>query len=111
MAKQIALLEYTFMFDPTNTWQHGTQFEKDLGDFFAAHGFEANLVETRGNSNRRIFYIERIQAMPKLSNKTPQGPKSPQERLNQMRGHVPTKQEQRFKQGRFLKTKGYLIRK
>ena len=58
--KRIALLEYTFMFDPDATWQSGSAFERDLADFFAAHGREANWIETTGNGARRILYIQKI---------------------------------------------------
>lgn len=60
--KQLAFLEYTYVFEPTaQTWQRGFEFEKDLADFFAAHGLEANIVETVGGSGRRVIYIAKIE--------------------------------------------------
>ena len=110
--KQIALLEYTFMFDPVTTWQRGSQFEKDLSDFFAAHGYEANILETTGNSNRRILYIEKIEIMPTLINSPAQVGRPPQINtlLNRMAPYTPRAAERDFKKGKFLKSKGYIKR-
>jgi hypothetical protein len=75
--KQIALLSYMFLFDPSEGWSNGFQFEADLADFFAANGYEANLVQTQGNATARVLSLTKIQeAAPRLENqpetKTPQ---------------------------------------
>jgi hypothetical protein len=71
--KSIAIIKHMYLFDPASTWQNGSQFEKDLADFFAANGFEAQLIETKGNATERVFFIQRIETnAPKLDNKAAQ---------------------------------------
>ncbi len=53
-----------FFFDPEHTWQHLSQFEADLGEFFASKGFEAQVVPTVDEKNsRRILFITRQQLL------------------------------------------------
>ncbi len=61
MAKPIALLEYTFIFDPSETWSSGYQFEKTLADYYGAHGVEAEIIPTQGGTGRRVIYLTAIQ--------------------------------------------------
>ena len=62
MAKQIVFLRYSFMFDAVDTWQHLSQFEGALADFFAVHNMEARIVKTmEGQIGERIMIIERIE--------------------------------------------------
>lgn len=65
--KQIAILDYLIMFDPSESWSSGSQFEAQLGDFFLAYGFEAQIVEPKGNSGKRVIYLNKVQQieMPK----------------------------------------------
>ena len=59
--KDLAYLEYTFVFEPSaDTWQRGTDFETDLADFFAASGLQANVVNVVGGAAKRILYIQRM---------------------------------------------------
>lgn len=58
--KQVAFLEYSFMFDPSEAWSNGYQFENQLADFFTAYGFEARIIQTAGGTGRRIIFVERI---------------------------------------------------
>lgn len=74
--KDFAILEYTFMFEPTTTWQHGSQFENQLSDFFAANGYEANIMETKGGSGRRVIFLSKIELLQPLR-KTPEGKQIP----------------------------------
>lgn len=88
--KQIAILDYTFIFDAVDTWQNGFRFESDLADFFAAHGFEANLVNTQGNATRRVLVITKVEeSIPQLENapdqKTPQQVRQTMKKQFQMR--------------------------
>ena len=70
--KQLAFLEYTYVFQPgSETWQRGFEFEKDLADFFAAHGLEATIVETVGGTGRRVIYIERMDKLDKMRQDQP----------------------------------------
>lgn len=76
--KSIALLEYLFMFDPANTWSSGLDFERDLADFFMAHGYEADWITARGNI-KRILYIQKIEQFPKVTKPNlTEPPKQPQ---------------------------------
>lgn len=64
-------LEYAFIFDPNaNLWSRLYEWEKDLADFFAANGLEAEPLSTiDGSSNKRIMMIKRIdQPTEKLVN-------------------------------------------
>lgn len=71
--KQIAYLEYTFIFDPSETWQSGYKFERDLSDFFGAYGFEAEVVETVGNASRRVLQITKANAVMEFEKKPVKG--------------------------------------
>ena len=58
--KTYAMIEYIFMFDPTETWSHLYEFEKALGDFFKSKGLDAQVVKTvDGASGRRIYIINK----------------------------------------------------
>lgn len=89
MKKQIAYLEYTFIFDPSEAWQSGSKFERDLADFFAAHGFEAEVVETVGNASRRVLSITRISETLEFDKK-PAPPKSIQQSMKEVHKNIPT---------------------
>ena len=71
-----------FLFDPSETWAHLSEFEEFLGDYFAAYGFEANNVKAvTGATNEQIFIISKIPE-PKL----PPMPKPVEKKsLNQLR--------------------------
>lgn len=57
--KDIAFLEYTFMFDPSQTWSNLYQFENDLSKFFADRGYDAVIVKTvAGQGGRRILMLQ-----------------------------------------------------
>lgn len=59
--KSLAVLEYMFMFEPNSTWKTGLEFEKDLADYFTMRGYEAEIIESRGGSMRRILYIHKVE--------------------------------------------------
>lgn len=62
--KPLIFLEYSFLFEPgVNTWSYLNDFERDLGDFFTAHGLEAQIVKTiEGQSGgRRILSIVKLE--------------------------------------------------
>jgi hypothetical protein len=59
--KQPVFLEYTFLFDSSETWSHLSQFEADLADFFSVHEYQAEIVKTvGGQSGKRIMMLTRI---------------------------------------------------
>lgn len=56
--KNIAFLEYGFMFDPETTFSNVYDFENKLADFFKSCGYEAQALETvRGQFSRGVFFI------------------------------------------------------
>lgn len=72
MAKRLAFLEYTFVFEPSvSTWQTGFSFEKDIYDFLASNSLEAEIVDTVGGSSRRIIYVQSMNKLDKIVNDTP----------------------------------------
>ncbi len=56
--KKIAFLEYVFMFDPSKTWSHLSEFEATLARFFSGMNMEAEIMlPIGGQEGRRILYI------------------------------------------------------
>ncbi len=84
MAKKIAILSYEMIFDPSETWSNGYQFEKLFGDFFAYYGFEAQIVEAAGGSGKRVIYIERKNSVQQVAKQVPQ-PKDPKPAVEQIK--------------------------
>lgn len=60
--KEIAIVEYTFIFEPGVTYTRGSEFENDLRVFFASHGYDAQAVQTTGGTGRRVMSIGAMQA-------------------------------------------------
>lgn len=59
MAKKIAILEYSFIFDPSETWPSGYEFESSLAQYYAKYGIECQIVETAGGTGRRVIYLSK----------------------------------------------------
>lgn len=55
--KNIAILKYTIIFDPSDTWSNGYQFEHDLALFFSNHGKEAKIITSAGGTGERVILI------------------------------------------------------
>jgi hypothetical protein len=71
MAKNLVMLDYTFLFDPTGTYSNLFQFEQDLAKFFKDGGFEMQTIKTlEGGLGRRIAYITPVtnQLIPEPKN-------------------------------------------
>ena len=63
--KNIALLDYLFLFDPSETWSNLYQFEADLTRFFEERGLIVSVIKTvDGGTGRRILMIEKAQEIP-----------------------------------------------
>jgi hypothetical protein len=63
--KQVACLDYTFMFDPSEVWQHASQFESSLAGYLSDMGFETQIIKPLGySSGSRIIYITPIPPLP-----------------------------------------------
>lgn len=48
------------IFDPAEAWSNGFQFEAQFADFFAAHGFEAQIIAPAGGTGDRVISLERV---------------------------------------------------
>lgn len=95
--KQIAILEYSIMFDPSIAWSNGYQFENQLADFFAANGFEANIVEAKGGTGRRVIFLTPLE-FTDLQVKDPS--KKATEQIKQIAQKPTPKDFKRFKEPR-----------
>ena len=115
-------LQYIFFYDPVQTeWTQGYQFEASFAKYLTTLGLEAEIVPTEGNVGARILLIKKKQEIamlniPSGSTQMPQTPKPKpiKQQLESLR--LPAMGEERkriekgekFKKGRFLKTKDYL---
>mgnify|MGYP001562055612 FL=1 len=87
MAKQMVFLKYTFLFDAVNTWQHLSQFEDALANFFAAHELEAEILKTvEGQMGERIMLIRAVDLFTKAGQKNiPKKQMGIQKKLQELR--------------------------
>lgn len=73
--KNPIFLDYTFLFDATDTWQHLNQFENDLADFFSSMGFKADIVKSmQGQPGKRILFIQKVEKIKGMPEKQPLPP-------------------------------------
>ena len=93
--KQIALLKYQIMFDPSEAWSNGYQFENQLADFFAAYGFEAQIIEARGGTGERVIWLQRMNTATPIEN-TKSKPAMSQ--IKRVQGKLPPKDYKKFSQ-------------
>lgn len=62
---ELVFLEYSFIFDPKETWEYLADFEKDLQDFFGSYGLEARTMKAIETSeSKRIVLITRVAPSP-----------------------------------------------
>lgn len=78
--KNIAFLEYCFIFDPSATFGNIYDFENVLGEVFNVKGYNAEVIDAvKGYNGRRVIFITKKEDMlddPKMAGKTvPQPPK------------------------------------
>lgn len=61
----IVFLEYFFVFDPVETWQHIDQFEGDLSKFLLEHGLEGEIIHSaEDKAGKRILKITKKPIAP-----------------------------------------------
>lgn len=91
-------VDYTFIFDPKEAWEHVSVFNDDLGAFFKQKGFEGEIVEPAGEKQDKIMvYLKKIEILePLTSNALPPTDKKMSEILKPMR------QKRNF-EGKFVK--------
>ena len=114
MAKK-AVMWYQYIVD-IDAFQHVYQFENAFAKFLSEHGMEGEVLPTiSGSSPIRIVLIKKkADLLPQtppttISKNTPM--KNIQEQMANLMPKSDTKQTvkaDKFKKGRFLKTKGYL---
>ncbi len=112
MAKK-AVMWYQYIVD-TDAFQHVYQFENAFSKFLSEHNMEGEILDTvSGSSPIRVILIKKKAiSIPETS----QGSKttvvkSVKEQIKNLMPTTNTKQQNRadrFKKGRFLKTKNYL---
>ena len=68
MAKtNFVVLEYLFMFNPEETWDSLSGFEKDLSKFFNEHGAEAVIIKSiEGQQGKRVLLIQKKEELQTL---------------------------------------------
>lgn len=107
--KQIVLLEYTFMFEPGDTWAHLYEFEKTLSDFFATKGLDAQIIKAiEGGGTKRVLYLRKKETPMPTMGTSGGRPKSLKGIIKNMTSKTVMANERDFKKGKLLKTKGYL---
>lgn len=57
MGRNIVFLQYTFLFDPVNTWQHSSEFENQLAEFFAQYGKDMEVIKSIGNTQTQKMVL------------------------------------------------------
>ena len=73
--KNTIFLEYTFLFDADNTWQHLSQFESELAEFFGDKGFSADILKSiSGQSGRRILLIKKVDPIEEIREQSTKDP-------------------------------------
>ena len=74
MAAKLVFLDYTFMFDSTNPFNHLYEFETALGKFFDERGLQAeNIKSVEGSLAKRVMYITRKPDMGQPDSPKPVG--------------------------------------
>lgn len=64
MAKKRAIAEYMFEFIDPIPWGSAWEFERDLADFFSAHGVEAEIVSViEGYTGPKIIALTRSELL------------------------------------------------
>lgn len=69
----VALLTYSFLFDPSETWQQLSQFEQDLNAYFNDRGMEARVIQPLGAGNKIIHITKKQEIEPPTPPKTIKG--------------------------------------
>lgn len=77
-------IEYLFLFDASETWQHAHQFDRELADFFASKNLELEILNPK-DAGRKILMIKRLQGIgvPE-ENKESTPVRTPREQVNSL---------------------------
>ena len=85
MAKAVAFIEQTIIFDPSETFSHLYQFEAKQAEFFKSLGLEVEIMEPYGNTTRRILFIRKLEEIPPVVPPPAQEVKGPQQAIKDMK--------------------------
>lgn len=101
--KNAVFLDYTYVFDPSDTWSHLFEFEETFAAYLKTIGFEAIKVKrSEGQQGRGMMIIQKV-GMPVLA-KEPQKVGRPMKTGNAIRALAPKrriyKAEREFKKKR-----------
>ena len=67
--KKLAFLEYTFMFDPNDTFTSISEFERQFAVFLATKNMQAEIVNTVGGApGKRVMLIQNMEKLDKMAN-------------------------------------------
>ena len=119
---KLVYLEYTFLFDPSETWPRLSQFETELAKFLATKGLIAEPVRDILGKNpivlqkpvlsgKKIIQIYKSDkfAVPTQQTQPLQGrPLGTKGMFDKQRQHNISPRERDFRQGKVLTRKGYL---
>lgn len=98
--KNIAIIKYTIIFEPTETFSSGYQFENKFAKFFESEGFEAQMIEPSGGSGERAIFLNKVNDTREVVNKVPQPKegKPASEQIKQVQTQQPTKAFKQFQE-------------
>ena len=69
MPKEVAILEYTIIFDPSETWAHLSDMERDLAEFLKLKGLQAQIVSPLNSPTKRVLYLSKlVEVVPEVQN-------------------------------------------
>ena len=85
MSKQVALLEFSIMFDPSETWSHMYEFEATFAAYLKSIGLQAEVMMPVGQGTRRVVYISKIPDIEPIAPPVEEPQKGPKEALKDLK--------------------------
>jgi glycyl-tRNA synthetase beta subunit len=85
MAKPVAFIEQTIIFDPSETFAHLYQFEAKFSEFLKINGLEAEVMEPYGNTTRRVLFIRKIEEVEAVEPPPQPEIKGPQQAIKDLK--------------------------
>lgn len=82
--KNLAFVEYTFLFDPGEAWTRVSDLEADLGAFFSSKDLEAEIVTPVGVTSKRIIFVTKKKEITPPALPPATRPQSPRTVINRM---------------------------
>lgn len=103
--REPVFLTYSFLFDALDTWQHLSNFESDLADFFRAYGLQAEIVKSmNGQNGNRVLILTNIDKLSKMANGADNASVAPtRPQTNQPQSTTPTENRIKMPENPFTK--------